>query len=103
MQAPSSIFGRPLVRPRGAAPPARAPFGLVASSYGSVYGWIDDSGRDLYIADGVALRDYAYRLDGSPTGASVPVTPEVRAAGQRAIRHGIGAIADLYKFTPPTP
>ena len=103
VQAPSSIFGRPLVQSRGAALPARAPFGLVASSYGSVYGWIDDSGRDLYIADGVALRDYAYRLDGSPTGASVPVTPEVRAAGQRAIRHGIGAIADLYKFTPPTP
>ena len=76
---------------------------LVASSYGSVYGWIDDGGRQLYIADGVALRDYAYRLDGSPTGASVPVTPEIRAAGQRAIRQGIGAIAELYKFTPPSP
>jgi len=75
----------------------------VASSYGSVYGWIDDTGQDLYIADGVGLRDYAYRLDGTPTGASVPVTPAIRAAGQRAIRQGIGAIAEVYKFTPPPP
>ena len=101
VQVPSPIFGRPLVQPRGAAPSPRPPFGLVASSYGSVYGWIDDSGRDLYIADGIGLRDYAYRLDGSPGGASVAVTPEVRAAGQQAIRQGIGAIAEVYRFTPP--
>jgi len=101
--AQSPIMGRALVQPRGTAPAASAPFGLVASSYGSVYGWIDDTGQDLYIADGVGLRDYAYRLDGTPTGASVPVTPAIRAAGQRAIRQGIGAIAEVYKFPPPPP
>jgi hypothetical protein len=73
----------------------------VASSYGSVYGWIDDAGRDLYIADGVGLRDYHYRLDGSPTGVAEPVSAKARAAGQRAIRAGIEAIADVYRFTPP--
>jgi hypothetical protein len=30
------------------------------------------------------------------------VTPAARAAGQRAIRGGIQAIADFYQFTPPT-
>jgi len=101
VRAPSPIFGRPLVWPRGAAPAAATHFGLVASSYGSVYGWIDDAGRDLYIADGVGLRDYVYRLDGSPTGVAEPVSAEARAAGQRAIRGGIQTIADVYRFTPP--
>ena len=99
--ASSPAFGRPLFQRRGTAPPARALFGLVASSYGNVYGWLDGAGRDLYIADGINLRDYAYRLDGSAAGAQRTMTPEVRAAGQRAIRQGIGAIADVYKFTPP--
>jgi hypothetical protein len=101
VSAPSPIFGLPLVWARGAAPPPAPHFGLVASSYGSVYGWIDDDGRDLYIADGVGLRDYHYRLDGSPTGVAETVSAEARAAGQRAIRAGIEAIAGVYRFTPP--
>ena len=55
----------------------------------------------MYIADGVALRDYVFDLDGSPTGVSKPVTAEARAKGQRAIRAGITEIATLYQFTPP--
>ncbi len=99
---PSPIFGQPLYWAKGAAKPARPPFGLMASSYGSVYGWIDPAGEQMYIADGVALRDYSYRLDGSGTGIAETVTPAARAAGQRAIRGGIQAIADYYQFTPPT-
>jgi hypothetical protein len=95
------IFGRPLFRPRGTAAAAAPPFGLVASSYGSVYGWIDADGRGLYITDGVGLRDYQYRLDGTPTGQSMPVSAAGRAAGRRAIRDGITAIAEVYGFTPP--
>ena len=100
--APSPIFGQPLYWPKGTPAPARPPFGLVASSYGSVYGWIDPEGQQMYIADGVELRDYVYRLDGSPTGVSGSVSPAARAEGQRAIRGGIQAIADYYKFAPPT-
>ena len=44
VRPPSPIFGRPLVWPRGTRPPAAPPFGLVASSYGTVYGWIDGGG-----------------------------------------------------------
>ncbi len=101
VRPPSPVFGRPLFRPRGTPVPPAQTFGLVASSYGSVYGWIGADGGDLYIADGVGLRDYQYRLDGSPTGVSVAVSAAGRAAGQRAIRQGIQAIAEVYKFTPP--
>lgn len=100
--APSPIFGQPLYWAKGTPKPSRAPFGLMASSYGSVYGWIDAEGQQMYIADGVALRDYVYRLDGSATGIAESVTPAARAAGQRAIRGGVQAIADFYQFTPPT-
>ena len=89
----------------GRAATARPPAALRPGrlELGSVYGWIGEGARDLYIADGVALRDYAYRLDGSPTGDATPVTPAVRTAGQRAIREGIGAIAEVYRFAPPSP
>jgi hypothetical protein len=99
----SPVFGRPLFRPRGTVPLPAQTFGLVASSYGSVYGWIGADGGDLYIADGVGLRDYHYRLDGSSSGLSEPVSAAARAAGQRAIRQGIQAIAEVYRFTPLMP
>ncbi|MGE0813223.1 MAG: sulfatase-like hydrolase/transferase [Vicinamibacterales bacterium] len=95
---PAPIFGRPLVWKTGAPPPPRDPFGLMASSYGSVYAWLNEPGDRLYVADGVELRDYAFTLDGSAAGVSIPVTAEMRASGQRAIRAGVGAIADFYQY-----
>ncbi|MEZ5291281.1 MAG: sulfatase-like hydrolase/transferase [Vicinamibacterales bacterium] len=95
---PASIFGRPLVWRKGSAPPPGDTFGLMASSYGSVYGWLDDTGDRLYVADGVELRDYAFTLDGSAAGVPAPVTAEIRATGQRAIRAGVGAIAAFYRY-----
>ncbi len=100
---PSPIFGRPLYWRRGTAPARPNEFGLMASSYGSVYAWVDRAGTRMYIADGVALRDYAYTLDGSGAGVSERVTAAERARGQQAIRTGIAAIADFYRFTPPSP
>lgn len=97
--APAPMFGRPLFWPSGAPPPARAADGdLVASSYGSVYGWISDRGRRLYVADGVDFRDYLFELDGSPTGRSQAVGPDDRRAGQQAIRAAVEAIAAFYGF-----
>jgi Sulfatase len=101
--ADAPIFGRSLVWPKAGPPPARPPFGLVASSYGSVYGWIDEAGSTMYIADGVALRDYVYELNGSAAGVSQPVTAAARAEGQRRIRDGVQLIADFYRFRPPAP
>lgn len=99
--APAPIFGRSLYHPKGQPPQAPPDFGLMASSYGSVYGWIDPTATRMYIADGVAMRDYVFALDGSATGVARTVTPAVRQSGQRAIRGGIQAIADFYRFTPP--
>ena len=97
----SPLFGTPLFWAKGTPPPPRPDFGLIASSYGSIYAWLDRAGQQMYIADGVALRDYVFDLDGSPTGVSKPVTADARAKGQRAIRAGIGEIATFYQFTPP--
>ncbi len=97
----SPLFGAPLFWPKGTPPPARPDFGLMASSYGSIYAWLDAAGRQMYIADGVALRDYVFELDGSPTGVSKTVSAEARAQAQRAIRAGIGEIATFYQFSPP--
>ena len=96
------IFGTPLYWPTQAPRPARPTFGLLASSYGSVYAWLDAEGREMYIADGVALRDYVYTLDGTPAGVAHTVSAEARAHGQRAIRAAVGDIASFYKFTPPS-
>ena len=72
--------------------------GLVASSYGSVYGWISDNGRQLYVADGVSLRDYRYDLDGTPTGRALPVNDAERRAGQAAIKDALADLARFYKL-----
>lgn len=96
---PSPAFGQPLFWPRGQERPPRASRGaLVASSYGSVYGWLDDDGRQLYVSDGVSLRDYRYELDGTPAGRALPVTPNDRRAGQKAIRDAIGEVASFYRY-----
>ncbi|MCC7179548.1 MAG: sulfatase-like hydrolase/transferase [Acidobacteria bacterium] len=97
---PSPAFGQPLFWPRGQARPPRASSGaLIASSYGSVYGWLDDNGRQLYVSDGVSLRDYRYELDGTPTGRALPVTPEDRRVGQKSIRAAIGEVASFYRYS----
>lgn len=96
---PSPAFGQPIFWPRGRPRPSRAGNGtLVASSYGSVYGWVSDEGRQLYVSDGVGLRDYRYELDGTATGRALTVTPDDRRAGQKAIRDGIEEVASFYRY-----
>ena len=96
---PAPMFGQPLFRANDEPAPARAADGqLVASSYGSVYGWISDNGRRLYVADGVDFRDYLFTLDGSPTGRAQSVGADDRRDGQQAIRAAVDAIARFYGF-----
>lgn len=97
---PAPMFGQPLFRPKDRPAPTRTADGnLVASSYGSVYGWISDNGRRLYVADGVDFRDYLFTLDGSPTGRAQAVGANDRREGQQAIRAAVEAIAGFYKFS----
>jgi hypothetical protein len=96
---PAPMFGAPLFWPKDGASPERPGDGhLVASSYGSVYGWISDRGRRLYVADGVDFRDYQFVLDGSPTGRVEAVGGSDRRDGQQAIRAAVEAIAAFYGF-----
>ena len=96
---PGPMFGEPLMWPAGSPPRARRSDGaLVASSYGSVYGWVSDDGRQLYVSDGVSLRDYRYELDGSPAGRALAVGAADRRAGQAAIKDALSALARFYKL-----
>ncbi len=94
---PGPMFGEPLIWPKGAARRPRASDGaLVASSYGSVYGWVSDNARELYVADGVSLRDYRYALDGTPTGRALSITDGERRAGQAMITEALKGLARFY-------
>ena len=96
---PAAFFGRPLFRKAGApAPPRSTDPQVVASSYGSVYGTLLDDARRLYIFDGIALREYAYELDGTGAGRATAVTDEDRVRGQRAIRETVEGIARLNRY-----
>ena len=96
---PGPMFGQPLFWPTGQPLPPRPGDGhLVASSYGSVYGWLTNEGRRLYVADGVDFRDYQFAIDGSPTGQAQAVSADDRLQGQQSIRSAVDAIATFYKF-----
>lgn len=95
--ANDSLFGHPLFAATLAEQqPYHRDSYLLASSYAPVYGLLTDSGRSLYIADGVNYRDYAYQLN--PDGASheAPLTEAERTAAQDAIQRQIEAIARFY-------
>ncbi len=96
---PAAFFGHPLFRKDGApAPPRSTDPQVVASSYGSVYGTLLDDARRLYVFDGIALREYAYELDGTGAGRSTAIADEDRVRGQRAIREAVEGIARLYRY-----
>jgi hypothetical protein len=73
---------------------------LLASSYGSVYGVLLNDARRLYVIDGIALREYAYELDGTGAGRATTVTDDTRARSQAAIRATVEGIAGFYGYRP---
>ncbi|HEU4693613.1 MAG TPA: hypothetical protein VFS23_34855, partial [Vicinamibacterales bacterium] len=98
---PVPFVGRALFRRKtDPLPPRSIEPELVASSYGSVYGVLSDDARRLYVLDGIALREYAYELDGSAAGQEIGVTDEDRPRGQQAIRATVEAIAQFYGYQP---
>jgi arylsulfatase A-like enzyme len=100
---PTAFFGHPLFRKASEpAPPRSTDPQVVASSYGSVYGALLDDARNLYIFDGVAMREYAYALDGTGAGRMTAITEEDRVRGQHAIRETVEGIARLNRFRQST-
>jgi hypothetical protein len=93
------IYGRPMFTAPGQEAIHRDERVLVASSYGPVYGLIEDDGRAMYVADGVNARDFAYDLSAT-TPTRVGVTSERRDASRALIVERLGELARTYRFTP---
>jgi hypothetical protein len=90
------LMGEPLIGPPGADfSPRRRAREVVIASYGAVYGMLANNGRRLYIADGNHGVEYAYEREGR-RWRETPVTPSLRAMGQRLIREYIEEIALEY-------
>ena len=101
-QPESPIFGRPLLWPRRHAAAASGRLSAwsrratAASTAGSTTPASSSTSPTAW-----RCATTSYQLDGTPTGLSQTVTPALRAAGRKAIRQGIEAIAETYHFTPP--
>ncbi len=93
------LFGRPLFG-RGAAPEPRAGPFLVASSYGAIYGTLSDYGRQMYAADAVDARDFAFDLHGDGPGDRLALTADIIAAHRQVIRDQLTELAALNHFVP---
>lgn len=95
--ANNPLFGRPLFTANleEQQPYLRESY-LLSSSYAPVYGLLSDSGRSLYIADGVNYRDYAYQLNPDGSSRQAPLTDAERSAAQDEIQGQIEAIARFY-------
>lgn len=100
LSASAPFFGESLVRPAGeSAPMARDR--MVAASYGSVYGAIVDSGRRLYVADAIQLREMAFDLgDGPMPGTPISPDPATRSQASKVIRDTVEGLAKLHGFSP---
>lgn len=96
----NEIFGRPLftITPDEMQRDPRSSY-VVASSYGPVYGLLENDGHSLYVADAVEYTDHLYQWqdDGAP-GSGV-LTPEIRTNRQQKIRDAVNAINRFYGFS----
>lgn len=92
------MAGRPLFTGRESqADPQGREWYLLASSYAPVYGVLSENGRHMYVADGVAFRDYRFDLTG-PRSRALAIPAEVREQEQGRIRAGIAEINRLYRY-----
>ena len=93
------LFGRPLFTqtPQEIPRYLRTSY-VVASSYGPVYGLLENDGRSLYVADGVEYTDHLYEWADGPSVSSSIVTPEIRADRQQQIRNYLNNLAHFYNF-----
>jgi hypothetical protein len=95
---PTWMFGRPLFSLKGAPRPSmpHGPY-LLASSYGAVYGLLDEEGSNLYISDGVNFVDYDFDLRLNPPRPK-PISLDERARNEQMIRSRIADINNFYGF-----
>lgn len=105
-QTDGPLLGTPLVEEATEAEAAgqgvagrRTASYLLASSYGPVYGLLQDNGRSLYIVDAVNRRDYKYDLS-ERSARRVGISAAERDAGRSVIRKNLDELAARYHFVP---
>ena len=98
----NEIFGRPLftANAQEQAQYLRASY-MIVSSYGPVYGILQNHGRTLYIVDGVNYEDYSFISEQNPLDTNEAVNAPMREEYQKMIRDKILAINRFYEFTHP--
>jgi arylsulfatase A-like enzyme len=69
---------------------------LVASSYGAVYGILQDNGRWLYLADGVNQKNYLYDLKDAK-GLPRPIDGAIQAGDEGLIREQVMTINSFFQ------
>jgi arylsulfatase A-like enzyme len=102
--ANNPLFGRPLftVSPEEGRAYKRSSY-LIASSYGPVYGLLENDGRSLYVVDGISYKDYEYDWREGEGFVTSTVAPELRPERQQEIRRYVGDIAQFYLYQTGTP
>jgi arylsulfatase A-like enzyme len=85
-------FGRSLYGPRA----QDRDWHMLVSSYGPVYGILEDDARHLYVADAVNYNDNYYEVGAGTGAARDPVTEEVRSRNVRRIMEGIRDLHSAY-------
>ena len=96
----SDLFGRPLftATPEEAVPYLRSSY-MVASSYGPVYGLLENSGHALYVANAVEYKDHFYEWGGGKGVSNDTITSEIRTDRQQQIRESLNEIAKFYSYS----
>jgi hypothetical protein len=93
------IYGVPMFTAAGHEAIHQGERVLVASSYGPVYGVIDDDGQTMYVADAVNARDFAYDLS-ALVPRRIGVTAGQRETSRAWIAERLGELARSYRFSP---
>ena len=97
---PSPIMGRPLFLESAAEAQAyRQEHFLLASSYGAVFGILDQGRKSLYISDGVNFADHLYTLGDHPARKALGAAD--KAKYDKLILEQIQVVNTYYRFTPP--
>ncbi len=95
---PRLAAGSPLLAPRGESLPDRTSESfLVASSYGAVYGLVQQDGRRLYVADAIEGHEYLFDLHPSGRDVRLGLTDAEREADRARVRAQVADLADWYR------
>ncbi len=92
------ILGQSMFWPKKLSSPRKnfEPY-LLASSYGAVYGLLDQSGNELYIVDAINFREYLYDLRSNPP-ALQSINHELRTIKTKQISDRLSELNNFYNY-----